>query len=404
MASRLISLVITVLVVVGLAVPVAAQSPMPYPEYRKELDAAREAERMISESDTTTTTVDDLVTRLTSALARWDAEATRLEGIAPDACYAEAHAEYVSYTRDVVDTYRDTLPLIKDAKSVMGMLPMLLAANATVRAAHPLAYVEDSTASDGYRSEPMNIFEVLATCAPIASEAPSPVPSPTARAGSPAPAVTVFEDSGNGTKATAPFQLSAGDHELTYEASASESSCSFGFSLRATDDRFTSTVGNNGAYVYANASPYRNTTWFSVPTAGRFYLDVSGDCTWTASLASAPSPLDGADTIAFTGTGLGMSPGFTLTGGDHVVRYHLTSPRSEETCDVSASGIVDPTSPYNDLGGDIGLTMDPASELDGETYVYGIEPGRYQYQVGYAWCQFGVAEPVAWDITIEPIR
>lgn len=404
MAPRVLALLMMFLAVIASAVPAAAQSPMPYDEYRQQLDAAREAERQASESEPSVSTVEEYVARFTAALDRREDWLTLLESITPDPCYAEAHAEYLAYARDVLAIYRETLPLIKDAETPMGMVPALLTADEAVRAAHPLAYIEDASAQSGYRNEPMNIFEVLSTCPPLASETPEVVVSPKTPRGSSAPAGAVFTDAGNGTKATAPFELAAGDHELAYEVSASGSFCSFGFALRATDDSYSSSMGANGAYVYDTSSPYRNTTWFSVPAAGRFYLDVSGDCGWTAELSTVPSPLDGADVITLTGSGLGLSPAFTLEGGDFVVRYHLTSPISEEMCRVYADGIINPSSPYSDLGGDIQLTMDASSELDGETYVYGIEPGRYQYQVGNAWCQFGVPEPVTWEITIEPVE
>ena len=51
-----------------------------------------------------------------------------------------------------------------------------LAAGESVRAAHPLAYVEDSGVVGGYQEEVTNILDAMATCE-LAEPSPSVVPS-----------------------------------------------------------------------------------------------------------------------------------------------------------------------------------------------------------------------------------
>ncbi len=386
--------------------PVAAQDaePVQYPEYRAAIAAFTDAEAALSDSAGTVSTVDESIARFEETVQRYDAEVARLAAVTPEPCYADAHEEYMAYWRYRIATFRDTIPLMADAESVMGMgmLPMILIADATIRKAHPLAYVEDQNALGGFQSEPMNIFDSLATCEPLPTASPTASDSPVVAVptGSPKPPATIFADSGQGTKRTAPFELEPGDHRLSYEAHANGSmACGLAFALVATDDSYRADVGYNGAWVY-EGKPYRNSTWFYVSAAGRYYLDVGGDCVWDATLESAPSPF-GVPPITVTGSGLGTSPSFGLEGGDYVVRYVLTSPRSDEDCTFSAEGIVDPASPYQDLGGEIRTTIDSGSETEGETYVYGLDGGRYVYEVGQAWCQFGLSEPVEWEITIE---
>jgi hypothetical protein len=409
MDMREVARIVMVVLALGAISPLstAAQDPMPYPEYRAAIDAFRQAESERQEGAGTLTTVADAVARYEESLDRQSAEVERLSAITPEPCYADAHEEYVAYLGYAVATLRDTLPLVAEAESVMGMLPMLLAADATIRAAHPLAYVEDTESLTGFRAEPTHIFDALATCAPAPGSIPSPSPAaavPTADPlASPKPAAVVFAEAGEGTKSTAPFELAAGDHRLTYAVETSgTSTCGMGFGLESTDHSYSSDIGSNGAWVY-EGRPYRNESWFYVPVAGRYYLDVQGDCAWDVTLESAPSPLDGTMPITFTGNGLGSSPSFSLPGGDYLVRYVLTSARSDEDCSVSTSGLVDPSSPYSALGGDFQRTFEPGTEIEGETYVYSLTAGRYIYDVDYAWCQFGLSEPVAWTITIEAL-
>ena len=56
------------------------------------------------------------------------------------------------------------------------------------------------------------------------------------------------------------------------------------------------------------------------------------------------------------------------------------------------------------IGGDISLDMAAGSIESGETYVYGVESGRYQFDMNFAWCQFSVSEPVDWVIDIERLE
>ncbi len=56
--------------------------------------------------------------------------------------------------------------------------------------------------------------------------------------------------------------------------------------------------------------------------------------------------------------------------------------------------------PYQTFGGEIDMSLDAGSTVE-ERRVYGLEAGRYSYKVNYAWCQFGLSEPVSWEVTIE---
>lgn len=407
MRRTLISALAWLVVVLASEGVAAAQSdaPTPYAEYRAGVEAAIEAERVAQESTGTISTVKDTILRFHASLDRAQAEVDRLKAITPEPCYADANAELIAYQEYSIATLRDTLPLIEDAESVMGMLPLLFAAAETIRAAHPAAFVKDASSMSGWIAKPINILDTFATCEVVPSPpASAVVPSPGPASAPPAHGrTTVFSGSGSGTTATAPFPLEPGDHVLDVRLSSSEPNCSFGVGLRTTDQTFDLSVGGYD-YWYEQAGPYEASSWLYAPTTGRYYLDVSGDCRWDLTLDAAPSPFDGGAPIEFAGRAFGASPSFALDGGDYVVRYTLTAPASQESCHVLASGIVDPASPYSDLGGDIDLEMDAGSTTTGETYVYGIQPGRYQYVVRGAACQFGLAEPVAWDVTIEPLR
>lgn len=133
---------------------VAAQSdaPTPYAEYRAGVEAFQTAGE--SSSDGQMPTVEAVIESFSANIDRTRAEVGRLMAITPEPCYADAHAEMIAFREYVIVTYRDTLPLIEDAESVMGMFPMLLAADATVRAAHPAAYVPDESNMTGFRLEP----------------------------------------------------------------------------------------------------------------------------------------------------------------------------------------------------------------------------------------------------------
>lgn len=160
---------------------VAAQSdaPTPYAEYRAGVEAFQTAGE--SSSDGQMPTVEAVIESFSANIDRTRAEVGRLMAITPEPCYADAHAEMIAFREYVIVTYRDTLPLIEDAESVMGMFPMLLAADATVRAAHPAAYVPDESNMTGFRLEPLNILDTMATCGPGGPAQPSqPAGSPVA--------------------------------------------------------------------------------------------------------------------------------------------------------------------------------------------------------------------------------
>jgi hypothetical protein len=199
------AILVAILVLLPATAPVTAQSgtPMPYADYRAATEAAIQAESDAQEATGSLTTVDDALVRFGASIDRAQLEVNRLKAITPEDCYADAHAEMIAYREYSIATLRDTLPLIKDAKSVMGMLPMLLAADATVRAAHPAAYVEDSSSMTGWTSKPLNILDTLAMCAftaPVSSadsDPSAPGAMPTAAASPAQPGELIHQWTGN---------------------------------------------------------------------------------------------------------------------------------------------------------------------------------------------------------------
>lgn len=59
-----------------------------------------------------------------------------------------------------------------------------------------------------------------------------------------------------------------------------------------------------------------------------------------------------------------------------------------------------PGVPYLDRGGANRMDVAAVWKVEGETDVYRLAGGRSSYEVDCAWCQFGLSEPVSWEITI----
>jgi hypothetical protein len=224
-----------------------------------------------------------------------------------------------------------------------------------------------------------------------------------AAAQSPASPEAVFAGSGPGGMTTEAFPLQAGDHRLTYTVTAPSGStgCGMGFSLRAVDASYLGSIGANGATV-GPGTPHTGETWFLVPTAGDFVLDVTGDCDWEGTLVAATSPFDAGAPVVITGVGPLTSPSFPLEAGDHRLQYRATNPSAAEACIFFGPGVVRP-GPYEESMGDpIDEVVDAGATLEGDLLLYGLPEGRYQLEVNYAWCSPGLAESIAWEVVVDP--
>ncbi len=115
-----------VALVISLLTVAQTDDAMPYPEYRAGIAAFAEAESARQQSAGNLTTVKDIA-RMEETPARQEAEGDRLAAVTPEPCYADAHAEFLAFWRYRIATYRDTLPLVEGAESVIGMIPMFLA-------------------------------------------------------------------------------------------------------------------------------------------------------------------------------------------------------------------------------------------------------------------------------------
>jgi hypothetical protein len=224
-----------------------------------------------------------------------------------------------------------------------------------------------------------------------------------AAAQSPAPSGVVFEGSGPGGMTTVPFALQAGDHRLAYTVAVPTGSagCGMGFSLRAMDGSYLGAIGSNGATVGPD-TPHAGETWFLVPTAGDFVLDVTGDCDWEGSLVAATSPFDAGVPVVITGVGPLSSPSFTLGAGDHRLHYRATNPSTTEACIFFGPGVIRPGPYAESMGDPIDQVVDAGATLEGDLLVYGLSEGRYQLMVNYAWCSPGLSESIAWEIVVDP--
>ena len=90
-----------------------------------------------------------------------------------------------------------------------------------------------------------------------------------------------------------------------------------------------------------------------------------------------------------------------LGAGDHVVSYSATNPSSAEACIFFGPGIIDQDHGSQMMGDPIDTVVDPGATLEGEVPVVGLPEGRYSFSINYAMCSSGLAEPVAWEITID---
>jgi hypothetical protein len=163
--------VVAVLMVAATMVPGAATAqspmPMPYADFRALAQSFDDAEH----SDEPLT-IDGLLHRLDAATVRWADEVAQLEAVTPEDCYAAALDEVTGYWRDYAANYVDARPMLAEAKSVMGLIPIALMIESIMVAAHPLAYVDDAASMTGRRLEQMHIIDALQTCEPLSSQAP----------------------------------------------------------------------------------------------------------------------------------------------------------------------------------------------------------------------------------------
>jgi hypothetical protein len=174
-----------------------------------------------------------------------------------------------------------------------------------------------------------------------------------------------------------------------------------GFSLRAMDGSYLGAIGGNGATV-APSDPHLGETWFHVPAAGDFVLDVTGDCDWEGTLVAAASPFDAGTPIVIAGNGPMTSPSFALGAGDPRLHYRASNPSTTEACVLFGPGIVRPGPYAESMGDPIDEVVDAGGTIEGDLVVHGLPEGRYELMITYAWCSPGLAESIAWEVAIDP--
>jgi hypothetical protein len=53
--------------------------------------------------------------------------------------------------------------------------------------------------------------------------------------------------------------------------------------LNATDESYSASIGNNGAYLREEQRSYSSSAWFWVPAPGQSYLGVAEPIEWTVT-------------------------------------------------------------------------------------------------------------------------
>lgn len=172
--------------------PVAAQgSPMLWAEYRAAAQAAVD-DLARPRSSPGPFSIESLREGMDAALARWEVEYARLSAIAPEECYAAAHAEYLAFRHDELANYRDAIPMLMAAESQMGVLAISLMVQGLLAEAHPLAFPEvppeAGVVTLGPKLDAMHIIDALQTCEP--QETPGAT-APTSSLPAGAPLVTM---------------------------------------------------------------------------------------------------------------------------------------------------------------------------------------------------------------------
>lgn len=207
----------------------------------------------------------------------------------------------------------------------MGMLPIVFAMRAEVRANHPTAYVEDDAELDGFRNDRLAILDSLATCTPVAA----------------APAQA------DGDRTAGERAGSADDDErLLLEARCVEN---------VADDAALETC----------------------LMVVRSYLAPS----------SGSSPIDataGADDVTVTSKGGSSTEAFQLAGGDYLIEFTAQSPKQARSGCLMSWSLRDATD--NAEVRDLRIDVPRRKSATVETHAYALDPGRYYMSVDIGSC------------------
>jgi hypothetical protein len=152
--------------------------PLPYAEYVAALEELRSQDPMAELGATSTT--DDVVAAMEEMLVLAEGYGVWLDTVVPEPCYAFAHEELSAYWQSAIELYREFLPLLAPAETVVDMLPTVEAMDEELRLRHPSAYVQAADPTDGFQGSPFNILDAMAACEPTnaaATDTPSLAPT-----------------------------------------------------------------------------------------------------------------------------------------------------------------------------------------------------------------------------------
>jgi hypothetical protein len=157
---------------------VVAGEPLPYADYVAALQAFSETSPFGEMSDPPTK--EQVVAGFRNLVSMATEEQKRLVAVVPEACYAEAHTELLAYWQSSIELTAEAADQLEAAASVEEVGPIASALDEILYERHPVAYVEVDDGSGGFEGSIFNIFDALATCAPVAAadsgapESPAP--------------------------------------------------------------------------------------------------------------------------------------------------------------------------------------------------------------------------------------
>ncbi len=149
--------------------------PLPYVEYVAALKAFTASDPFAGVSENPTT--DELVVAFETLVARATVEQERLAAVVPEDCYAEAHAELLTYWASSTELTGQLATELAAGASLEALGPMVNEMDAELFARHPIAYAESTDPSGGFRGSPFNILAALSTCDVAAGESMAPEPT-----------------------------------------------------------------------------------------------------------------------------------------------------------------------------------------------------------------------------------
>ena len=117
----------------------------------------------------------------------------------------------------------------------------------------------------------------------------------------------------------------------------------------------------------------------------------------TLAVTPVPTPRATAQSVVLTGQGTKNTKPFALSGGDYTVRWSATSSSSAGCFHVATLNSTEderPVGEFPEHAADAGdVLIEGKKTVRDETEVYGLEPGRYY---------FDVTSGCSWSIAIRP--